>query len=286
MRDKIIVFFIALVSLIVSYYDKEFVIIEEPIIESKETDILKDYLIGVVACEMPASFNYEALKAMSVAARTYTMYKLNKDSDYDIYNNNDQCYITVDDMKDKWDNQFNKYYNIIENAVNDTNNIYMTYKDEIIIPFYFSISNGYTENVENVFSQKLDYLVTVDSSFDSKYDYKSDLIKMSLKDFLDKLDIKNTSIIDIEVKRNKSNRVDYVYINDKKFKGTKFRTLLGLRSTDFNITIDNDIVKIETKGYGHGVGMSQYGANVLANKGYTYDEILKYYYTGINIEYN
>lgn len=289
MRGKIIVFFIVFFLLVTSYiYREEEITLESNKVITKEIkdDKLKDYIIGVVACEMPASFEYEALKAMSVASRSYVMYKTKKDKNYDMYNSDDQCYITVSEMKDKWKSSFNKYYNKIEKAVNDTSNQYMTYNGEVIIAFYFSISNGYTENVENVFSEKLDYLVSVDSTFDSEYEFKKENKNFKLKDFLSKLNIKDKNINEINIERSKTGRVNYIYINDNKFKGTKFRNLLNLKSTDFNISIYNDMVKIETKGYGHGVGMSQYGANLLAKKGYSYDEILKYYYTGINIVNN
>lgn len=288
MKAKVIVFFIVFLLLLISYIfrieedNKKFDVIESVKSNFKD-DNLKEYIIGVVACEMPASFEIEALKAMSLASRTYAMYKLENNKNYDLYNNDDQCYITIDEMKNKWGKNFNKYYTRIENVVDETSNQYMTYKDDIIISFYFSISNGYTENVENVFSEKLDYLKSVDSSFDSEYNYKKDSMEFSLDDFLKKLNIKDKLIKDINIERSETGRVNYIYINNTKIKGTKFRTLLNLKSTDFNISVYNNLVKIETKGYGHGVGMSQYGANVLAKRGYSYDEILKYYYTGVNI---
>lgn len=288
MKVKVIVFFIVFFLLLISYIfrieedNKKFDVIESVKSNFKD-DNLKEYIIGVVACEMPASFEIEALKAMSVASRTYAMYKLENNKNYDLYNNDDQCYITNNEMKNKWGKNFNKYYTRIENVVDETSNQYMTYKDDVIISFYFSISNGYTENVENVFSEKLDYLKSVDSTFDSEYNYKKDSMEFSLDDFLKKLNIKDKLIKDINIERSETGRVNYIYINDNKFKGTKFRTLLNLKSTDFNISVYNNLVKIETKGYGHGVGMSQYGANVLAKRGYSYDEILKYYYTGVNI---
>ena len=288
MKAKVIVFFIVFLLLLISYIfrieedNKKEVVIEMVNNDFKE-DKLKKYVIGVVACEMPASFETEALKAMSVASRTYAMYKLENNKNYDLYNNDDQCYITIDEMKSKWGKNFDKYYTRIENVVDETTNQYITYNDEIIISFYFSISNGYTENVENVFSEKLDYLISVDSSFDSEYNYKKDQKEFNLNDFLKKLNIDDKSIKDINIERSKTGRVNYIYINNTKIKGTKFRTLLNLKSTDFNISVYNNLVKIETKGYGHGVGMSQYGANVLAKRGYSYDEILKYYYTGVNI---
>ncbi len=300
MKRKIIVFFIALILLLSSYNKNEIKSKEDKIIKNNNTltvNVLKndnivnldleEYVIGVVACEMPASFNDEALKAMSVAARTYAMYKMKGKKIYDLTaTTKDQCYITTDEMKKKWKNNFNKYYNKIKNNVNSTTGEYLTYNDDIIIAFYFSISNGYTENVENVFSQKLDYLVSVDSSFDSKYSYKESTKEINIKDFFKKLSINSNKINSISVNRYNTGRVKTIKINNKSFKGTKFRTLLGLRSTDFEIKYDDKKVYITTKGYGHGVGMSQYGANVMANEGYKYEEILKYYYTGVKLMHN
>ena len=195
----------------------------------------------------------------------------------------DQCYISVDEMRDKWNNSFEKYYSKIKGIVNETKNEYMTYNDEVIISFYFSISNGYTENCENVFSQKLDYLVSVDSSWDKNYGYKSSEVKFTFDEFFKKLGIKFYDSLSIDVNRSSTNRVNYITVNGVKFKGTKFRKLLSLKSTDIEITHDNKYVYIKTKGYGHGVGMSQYGANYMSLNGYKYDEILKYYYSGIDI---
>ena len=203
-------------------------------------------------------------------------YKLKSDT-------SDQCYISLSEMKDKWGKNFDKYYNKIKNIVYETKNEYMVYNDEVIISFYFSISNGYTENVENVFSQKLDYLVSVDSSWDKNSNYKSKDLKIKINDFFNKLGIDYSNNINIKYERSDTGRVNYLYINGNKFKGTKIRTLLSLRSTDFEISNDKEYVYIKTKGYGHGVGMSQYGANYMAKSGYKYDEILKHYYTDVEI---
>ncbi len=298
MKIRIIVFFIVLILLITSY-KQEKNSNEENVVKSntlavnvlKNDEIvnvdLENYVIGVVACEMPASFKDEALKAMSVAARTYALYKMKKNNKYDLTaTTKDQCYITIDEMKNKWKNNYNKYYNKIKKDVYSTEGEYLTYNGDVIIAFYFSISNGYTENVENVFSQKLDYLVSVDSSFDSKYSYKESTKEIKLKDFFSKLNIKDDKINNISIERYNTGRVKTIKVNKKSFRGTTFRTKLGLRSTDFEIKYDNQKVYITTKGYGHGVGMSQYGANAMADAGYNYEDILKYYYTGVKIMHN
>lgn len=321
MKKKFIVFFIMLVVLIFSYKDKAIIdnsefldnevtsednvsknnIVENSIdekndsnnrdstiyvstiINNEKTELsLEDYIVGVVSCEMPASFDIEALKAMSVAARTYALYKRNKNKTLKT-TTDDQCYIDINTMKNKWKNNFDKYYDKISNAVNDTKGEYMTYNDKAIIAFYFSISNGKTENVENVFSQKLDYLVSVDSSWDKKNSSNEKDIKMKVSDFLKKLSINDKKINDIKIDRSSTNRINNIKINGKSYKGTKFRSLLNLKSTDIEIKYDNDYVYIHTVGYGHGVGMSQYGANYMAQDGYKYEDILKHYYTGIKI---
>ncbi len=247
---------------------------------------LENYVIGVVACEMPASFNSEALKAMAVAARTYALYKIETNENYKLSTTTkDQCYQDLEIMKNKWGDNFDKYYNKIKDAVMSTKNEKMTYDDKTIISFYFSISNGYTENSENVFSQKLDYLKSVDSTWDKNYDYKEKEVVFDLNEFLDKLGIISNKIDNIDIERSNTGRANYITINNNKYKGTKFRSLLGLRSTDVDIKYDDEKVYISTRGYGHGVGMSQYGANAMANEGYNYEEILKHYYSGIEIMY-
>lgn len=308
MKKKFIVFFIMFVILIYSYKDKVIVgdnVFENDIVDkdnvndsknskdntiyvsalvnNKKTDLsLEDYIVGVVSCEMPASFDIEALKAMSVAARTYTLYKSERNKTLKT-TTDDQCYIDESAMKEKWKNNFDKYYNKINNAVNDTKGEYMTYNDKTIIAFYFSISNGKTENVENVFSQKLDYLVSVDSSWDKRNNSNEKDIKMKVSDFLKKLNINDNKINNIKIDRSNTNRINNIKINNKNYKGTKFRSLLNLKSTDIEIKYDNDYVYIHTVGYGHGVGMSQYGANYMAQDGYKYDDILKHYYKGVKI---
>lgn len=309
MKKKFIVFFIMFVILIYSYKDKitiddsdlsennivdksnandkdkakDNTIYVSALVNNKKADLsLEDYIVGVVSCEMPASFNIEALKAMSVAARTYALYKSERNKTLKT-TTDDQCYIDESAMKEKWKNNFDKYYNKINNAVNDTKGEYMIYNDKTIIAFYFSISNGKTENVENVFSQKLDYLVSVDSSWDKRNNNNEKDVKMKVSDFLKKLNISDERINDIKIDRSNTNRINNIKINNKNYKGTKFRSLLNLKSTDIEIKYDNDYVYLHTVGYGHGVGMSQYGANYMAQDGYKYEDILKHYYKDVKI---
>ena len=245
---------------------------------------LEDYLVGVLACEMPASFNKEALKAGAVAARTFYYYMELSLVDY-IAVSSDQCYISIDEMQDKWGEKFQKYYNFLKDAVKETNDEVLYYEENIIKSFYFSLSNGKTENSSSVFGVELPYLVTVDSIWDKNINNFEVKVTMSLEEFINKLEIVNTQNIEIKnIIRDSSNRVDKLQINDNYYTGVEVRKLLGLRSTDFDIIISNNTVTLVTRGYGHGVGMSQYGANEMAKMGYTYEEILKYYYTGVELK--
>ena len=251
-------------------------------VENKE---LEEYVVGVVAAEMPASFNVEALKAQAIASRTYAYYKMtHSDKDYDVISDiSDQAYITNDQMKEKWQDDYEEYYKKVKKAVDDTKNEIMTYNGEVIKAFYFSMSNGYTEEVSTVFGESYPYLKSVKSEWDNPSLNKYEVItKISTEDFCNKLSIECNDIIINNQKHDKTGRTTTISVNSKTFKGTDFRKLLDLRSTDFKIKVDNNEVIITTKGYGHGVGMSQYGANGMAEEGYNYHEILNYYYQNID----
>lgn len=242
---------------------------------------LEDYIVGVVAGEMPASFNEEALKAQAIASRTYAMYKMkNSNGTYDLVTDKtNQVYITEDKMKSLWQENFDYYFEKIKKAVYDTKNLIMTYNGDIILSLYFARSNGKTEDAIAVFGSNQEYLKSVESPEENL----TSEVTISKDKFCNKLNISCDAINISNVLKSSSGRINSLNINDKTFKGTEIRTLFDLKSTDFDITIDSEI-KFITKGYGHGVGMSQYGANKLAQNGKNYEEILKHYYQNINIE--
>lgn len=250
--------------------------------ESLEMTI-DDYIIHVLACEMPASFNSEALKAGAIAARTFYLYKINHNSKY-VANTNDQCYNTNEEMKNKWNDDYDKFYNTIKDAVIDTSGEFISYDGNVIESFYFSMSNGYTEDIQNVFSESKPYLVSVESSWDLNLANFEKSVTFSINDFLTKLGLDNIGDVKYNIlSKSNSGRIKEILINDIIFEGTDFRKKLGLRSTDFDVNFQEGNVVITTRGYGHGVGLSQYGANEMAKLGYNYKEILKYYYTGVEI---
>lgn len=251
--------------------------------------LLEDYIVGVLAGEMPVSFEIEALKAQAVAARTYVMKRLvnNKNSDYDIIDTTlNQVYLDNDELKKKWGNNYVNYINKLKTAVLETSGEYITYKDNIIDALFFSTSVGATENSEEVFVSALPYLRSVDSSWDAEVSpVFSENNTFNLKDFYNKLNLTYSNNLSIDVLQTTSTgRIKKIKINGTTFNGTTVAGKLGIRSDYFNISRDNDTVLVTTKGYGHGVGMSQYGAEAMAKKGYTYDKILKHYYKDVDIK--
>ena len=244
---------------------------------------LEDYVIGVVAAEMPASFHIEALKAQSVIARTYALNKLSKGITL-TDNNSTQNYIDIGQMRNKWGIDFDKYYNKIKDAVLSTEGTTIKYNNEYIDAVYFSTSNGYTEDSINVWENSIPYLKSVESSWDRDASSFSRTQTIDLNNFNLKLGTNISSGNEISIiERNISSRVSKISVGDKIFSGVQFRNILGLRSADFDIEFNDNILTITTRGYGHGVGMSQYGANGMAKNGYDYKQILAYYYKNVSI---
>ena len=286
----IIVLVLALTLIIVSsrnttFFDNETYInvLDNEGIKKKE---LEEYVLGVVAGEMPASFEMEALKAQAVASRTYAAYKLEKSNkDYDVLADiSDQVYIDEAKMQEKWGNDFKKYYDKIKMAVDATKGLVLKCNDAVIKAYYFSMSNGYTEDVSLVFNEERNYLESVESIYDNE-ELKNFSVTTSFtkEEFLKRLGLSGKEVVVGKIERSKTNRVNKIVINNEEFIGTNFRKLLSLRSTDFDISVVEELVVITTRGYGHGVGMSQYGANGMAKNGSSYIDILKHYYKNIEI---
>ena len=259
---------------------------------------LNEYLYGVVAAEMPASFESEALKAQAVAARTETLKKSSQKND--AHKNADVCddinhcqaYYSENELKEKYGEEWIKdFYPKIKQSVDETDGITAVYNDEPISAVFHSASSGMTENSKDVWGGDMPYLVSVKSEGDESSPRYLDKKNFSINDFKNRLSkIKKTDFSGepeswIEkITRNPSGSVNEITISKSVFKGTQIRSALDLRSTNFEIEILDNSVTVSTKGYGHGVGMSQYGANHMAKNGYTYEEILKKYYTGISLK--
>lgn len=240
---------------------------------------LDDYLLGVVAGEMPVNFETEALKAQVVASRTF-VYNRNLSVDN---TTNSQVYLSEDKMKENWGSNYNEYYQKISTAIKETKNEVMKYQGDYISALFFSSSNGYTENVEDYFeSSPLPYLRSVDSHWDLAIDPKNtrqaSFTKQEIKEKFNCQDI-DFNIIAYK----KSGRVATLSVGGKNYSGRQVREKLGLSSSCFTVEYINNKYVFTTKGSGHGVGMSQYGAQGMALEGADYKEILNHYYTNIEI---
>ena len=250
---------------------------------------LEDYLVGVVSGEVPVSFEKEAIKAQAVAARTYALKQIenHKNYEYDVKDDtSSQVYQTDEELRNKWGNNYDEYVKKIKECVKETEGEYVSYNNEVIYAFFFSTSNGKTEDNKNVFGKDLPYLKVVDSSFDESETKNFTTVKtVSLDDFYKQLDLEKSDELNItDIVKTESGRISSIMVNGKAFTGRDFQKRLSLRSNDFTIQKNNENISITTKGFGHGVGMSQYGANALAKRHKTYDEILKYYYQGTNLQ--
>lgn len=248
---------------------------------------LEEYLIGVVAAEMPASFDMEALKAQAVASRSYALFKKerSKNKNYDVTaDTRTQAYIGIDAMKKKWGNSYQKYYDKVSKAVNDTKGEVAIYNGKVAETLFSSMSGGSTQDAVDVWGNNISYLIAVDSKYDNENikGFKSTK-KISKSDLIKNLGLTCSNLKIDYIKRNESNYVTKISICNKEFTGEGIRCKLGLKSSMFDISID-DNVTITTYGYGHGVGMSQYGAQGYAEHGYTYIDILKHYYRNIEIK--
>jgi len=283
-----------IVSLVIKNTNNKFNFVSNMIVRVKKENgeiievPFEEYTLGVLAGEMPVSFELEALKAQAVAARSYVLKKMeqNKNENYDILDTvMNQVYVSDENLKEKWKDKYEENINKLKRAIKETTGEYLTYNDEIVEAFFFSTSTGKTENSEDVFVQALPYLRSVDSNWDSKVSpVFNETINMSLEEFYQKLNLNYNDSLNIEITETTSTgRIKKIKINNKEFSGNEISNSLNLRSTFFDIKQIDDSIYITTTGYGHGVGMSQYGAHGMAKEGYTYDQILKHYYQGIEI---
>jgi len=258
---------------------------------------LEAYVRGVVAAEMPIDFELEALKAQAIAARTYLIRRIILGNDKgvpvkgaDVTDTTDhQVYISVADLATKWpkDEQKNNMSKLNE-AIIQTKGKVITYKGEPIDAAFFSTSNGFTENSEDYWNQEIPYLRSVASPWDKELSPKyKETVKLSLNEFYNKLgvakkDSANPSIRVVE--KTEGNRISKIIIGGTTFTGREVRELLGLASSQFIWSIKGKSISITTYGYGHGVGMSQWGANGMAHSGAKAEAILAHYYSSVQVE--
>lgn len=265
--------------------------IEIKVLQTKSNKIIKlnieEYVKGVIAGEMPLTFNEEALKAQAVAARTYALRRINENNKYDVVDTvMNQVYLSDESLKEKLGLNYEFYLEKIENVIKETKGEYVDYNGTYADTLFFSTSVGSTENSEEIFGTKVSYLQSVSSEWDEEVSpvYK-EKNTFSRNTFCNKLNLNDCSKVYVNiVNKTSTGRIKNIIINNKNFTGTEVAYNLGIRSNYFDIYIENNNVVVETKGFGHGVGMSQYGAEGMANNGYTYKEILTHYYQGTTIK--
>ncbi|MCI6691492.1 MULTISPECIES: stage II sporulation protein D [unclassified Clostridium] len=259
---------------------------------------IEEYVKSVVSGEMLVSFDDEALKAQAIAARTYIAAKRLRPCN--IANGGDVCdtthcqvYINKDVRLEQWGSNAEEYWNKISNAVDNTKGMVLTYNNELVLyPQFFSTSSGMTENAVDVFSNSVPYLVSTESKGEEiapKYETE---FPFNIPEFVNKINdkYKEASITSENLKNNieilsrsVAGGIKELRIGKTKVKGLDFRLALGLSSTNFEYVINENEIVFKCKGYGHGVGMSQWGANVMAKSGADYKDILTHYYTGVEI---
>ena len=278
--------------------------------QSKEDRVivlpLETYIEGVVAAEMPAHFHLEALKAQSLAARTYIIKRKAEGSRLDpkIWGPNaksaevsdtiqHQVFLPEEALRKKWGNDYEWRIHRIRQAVSATAGKVIVYQGNPIYAAFFSTSNGWTENSEDYYQTKYPYLRSVSSEWDRESPKYLDQKRFTMRQVVQQLEKKTGKPISLEagkpstwiqiLRRTDGKRVAEVRIGDQIFTGRQVREALQLSSSDFRIQIDDHSVEFQTKGYGHGVGMSQWGANLLAQRGKKVEEIIRHYYQNVKI---
>lgn len=254
-----------------------------------------EYICGSVAAEMPLEYHEEALKAQAITCYTNALRlkssQATEKGDITDDTATHQGYIDKAQRKEKWGKDFEKYEKKLENAVKEVENLALYYDNELCVAAFFAISNGKTENAENIWHTKVPYLISVNSSGDKTAKGYATTVSYSTDDFyscLKKLNkeakkpesLKN--IIKITEKSDAGTVLEAT-VNSKEYTGEEIRKAFALRSPTFTVTATKTSLTFTVHGYGHGVGMSQHGANYYANEGYNYEEILLHYYTDAEI---
>ena len=260
---------------------------------------IDEYLYGVVSSEMPANYEIEALKAQAIVARTYTIYQIihnsGKHENADICDDFNCCqaWISKDERMAKWSaEEAESNWNKILEAVNSTSGKIITYNGEPINAFFHANSGGITESSLNIWGGiDYPYLKSVETAGEEGYTQYSSEVVYSKEELINKIkekypeceiDFSQENCIQI-IEYTTSSRVKTIKFGNIEMAGTEARTILGLKSTNFTFIIEGDNIKFSVTGYGHGVGMSQTGADALAKTGSNYEEIIKHFYTDVEI---
>ena len=275
----------------VSVYIKD----EDKVVTMSKSQYLKE----VVSAEMPADFEMEALKAQAVAARSYLESRINayrvsgtppehKGADTCTDYTHCKAWISETKRRELWGADADIYWDKISKAVEETEGETVNYSGEVISAVFHSTSSGKTENSKDVWGGDKPYLVSVESPGDLESPKYRSQKEFPLSEF-QRIAAENIEGVDFDkgiigdIKRSDAGGITEVTVGGVKIQGTKLRSIYSLRSTNCEINVTDDKVTFDVKGYGHGVGMSQYGANYMAKQGKNYKEILTTYYQGTEI---
>ena len=247
-----------------------------------------NYIFGVVASEMPALYEEEALKAQAVASYTYACYKrnMNKDNSYDLTDDFtlDQCYQTEENLKEKWGEKWEEYSGKIKSAINNVAGEMLTYKDTPILAVYHALSCGYTYSAKEVWGKEIEYLSGAASQSDTLEENYITVREFTESEIENCFEYKKGEKVFSKCEANSKGLVKSIFVYGKELSGNDVRETLNLPSANFTVTESQGKFIFTCKGYGHGVGMSQKGANSMAKQGFTYKEILLHYYSGAKLE--
>lgn len=244
---------------------------------------MQDYLTGVILQELPSSFADEAKKAQAVVARTYALRQCGSDKHAGAVCTESACcqaYISPAEYMEIGGSQ--EAVDRARLAVLETEYLVLIYEDALAEATYFSCSGGRTEEAVAVWGADIPYLQSVESPGEETAEHYVDTVSFPKEQFLNLLGVEYAEIG--EIQRTVGGGVSTIAVGDKTFTGTQFRQLLGLRSTNFAITAVGNSITITTRGFGHRVGMSQYGADAMARAGSDYPSILSHYYPGTNLK--
>lgn len=267
---------------------------------NKEELGFDEYLVGVVAANMPAGYELEALKVQAVIARTYALHNIALLSDEKSHSRNfttselGLSYLSLGDLEQFWGSEdYLSYFTKIENAVYGTKDEVILYKNTLIMPVFFDTGSGFTRNASEAWGVSIPYLISVPSKQDVTSVNYMKLTEYAIPELIELLQAKYTNLSlsddtffeDVKVtNRDSTNYVTQINLGNQTVSGEEFAKVLGLNSNHFYFDDYEGKVRFICTGAGHGIGLSQYGANIMAEEGSSYPDILQYFYTGTTVE--
>lgn len=254
---------------------------------------LEEFVLGAVCSEMPATFHLEALKAQAVSARTWALYqhlwqrehpdKALDGADFQADPSNWKGYVTMEQAQGRFGEKFEEWWAVLKQAVEETRGQILCYEGKPIAAAYHAISAGTTEAAEYVWGAALPYLQAVESKGDQLSPGYEESVAFKKEELAKRLSVSEDELWLEILQRSPSGYVTKIHTGAKEISGVEFRSLLGLRSSCFTVAYEENYITITTRGYGHGAGLSQYGADFMARQGSDYREILAHYYQNTDL---